>query len=237
HADPATANDYASFLYPHWVSDITDAMILGRLFEALWERGVVVVATSNRPPDDLYKDGLNRGLFLPFIAMLKERCDVVELSSPTDYRRDEAKTPARYFCPLGREARAAMDAAWAAEIGGEEAGPVTLSVHGRRVAIEAATETAGRASFAALCEVPLGPSDYLAIAERFQVMLIDDVPELSRAKNNEAKRFVTLIDALYEAKSQLYLSAAAPPDALYVEGAGSFEFARTASRLVEMTAA
>ncbi|MEM6357564.1 MAG: cell division protein ZapE [Pseudomonadota bacterium] len=219
------------------VSDITDAMILGRLFEALWERGVVVVATSNRPPDDLYKDGLNRGLFLPFIAMLKERCDVVELSSPTDYRRDEAKTPARYFCPLGREARAAMDAAWAAEIGGEEAGPVTLSVHGRRVAIEAATETAGRASFAALCEVPLGPSDYLAIAERFQVMLIDDVPELSRAKNNEAKRFVTLIDALYEAKSRLYLSAAAPPDALYVEGAGSFEFARTASRLVEMTAA
>ncbi|MEM8819956.1 MAG: cell division protein ZapE [Pseudomonadota bacterium] len=218
------------------VSDLTDAMILGRLFEALWERGVVVVSTSNRPPDDLYKDGLNRGLFLPFIAMLKERCDVVELSSPTDYRR-ETGPAARYFCPLGAEATGSMDAAWAEEIAGKTPAPATLTVHGRLIEIPAATPEAGRASFAALCAVPLGPSDYLAVAERFSILFVDDVPQLSRANNNEAKRFVTLIDTLYEAKTRLYISAAARPDALYRAGEGSFEFARTASRLVEMTAA
>ncbi|MEM1343192.1 MAG: cell division protein ZapE [Pseudomonadota bacterium] len=218
------------------VTDITDAMILGRLFEALFARGVVVVATSNRTPDDLYKDGLNRALFLPFIAMLKERLDVHQLDSPTDYRQGRLATEQRYFAPLGASAYRAMDAAWARETGGEGA-PLTISIRGRRVAIIKATEEAGRAGFADLCEKPLGPSDYLQIAERFRVFFLDDIPLLGFANNNEAKRFVTLIDALYEARVKLYCSAAVPPEDLYTEGKGAFEFVRTVSRLAEMQAA
>ncbi len=216
------------------VTDITDAMILGRLFEALFDRGVVVVATSNRPPDDLYKDGLNRQLFLPFIALLKERLDVHELAGPTDYRLGGESEERRYFTPLGPRARAGMDAAWSRAIDGDEAAPLTVSVRGRRIVIPQAAEDAGRASFAALCEQPLGPGDYLEIAGLFTTFFLDDVPRLGWAKHNEAKRFVTLIDALYEARVRLYCSADAPPDELYVEGEGAFEFGRTASRLIEM---
>ncbi|MEM1383590.1 MAG: cell division protein ZapE [Pseudomonadota bacterium] len=219
------------------VTDITDAMILGRLFEALFDRGVVVVTTSNRPPDDLYKDGLNRDLFVPFIDLLKTRMDVLELDSPTDYRLGGDVDERRYFAPLGPGARSAMAAAWERVTNGEDTAPVTLSIHGRRVQIAEATETAGRATFQDLCEAPLGPSDYLAIAERFPVLFIDDVPLLSWAQNNEAKRFVTLIDALYEAKVTLYCSAEAEAEALYTEGKGAFEFARTVSRLTEMQSA
>jgi len=218
------------------VSDITDAMILGRLFEALFARGVVVVATSNRPPDDLYKDGLNRQLFVPFIDMLKERVDLVELEGPTDYRVGRAAGERRYFSPLGPDARAGMDAAWTGITRGERVAPVTLSIHGRRVRIEQATEEAGRASFEALCEAPLGPTDYLTIAERFATLFVDDVPRLAWKQNNEAKRFVTLIDTLYEARTRLFISADGPPESLYTEGKGAFEFARTASRLHEMMA-
>jgi cell division protein ZapE len=129
-----------------------------------------------------------------------------------------------------------MDAAWAEVTRGQRVAPVTLSIHGRRVRIEEATDDAGRASFEALCEAPLGPSDYLAIAERFETLFVDGVPRLSWAQNNEAKRFVTLIDTLYEAKVRLYVSADGPPETLYTEGKGAFEFARTASRLAEMMA-
>jgi len=219
------------------VTDITDAMILGRLFEALFARGVVVVATSNRPPDDLYKDGLNRANFLPFLRLFKERMDVIELESDTDYRLGRLATEQRYFAPLGPHARTAMDAAWARETGGAEGGALTLSVRGRRVRIERATEEAGRARFEDLCETPLGPSDYLTIAERFSVFFLDDIPAMGWAQNNEAKRFVSLIDAFYEAKVKLYCSAAVRPEALYTEGKGAFEFARTVSRLAEMQAA
>jgi len=219
------------------VTDITDAMILGRLFEALFARHVVVVATSNRPPDELYKDGLNRDLFLPFIRMLHDRLDLVELDTPVDYRQGLDGGAPGYFTPLGPAARAGMDAAWRRETGGAPATPLTLSIHGRRIRIAQATEDAGRASFEALCETPLGASDYLAIAEQFEVFFIDAIPRLTWAQNNEAKRLVTLIDAFYEAGMRLYCSAAVPPAQLYTEGKGATEFERTASRLVEMQSA
>jgi cell division protein ZapE len=219
------------------VTDIADAMVLGRLFEALLAKGVVVVATSNRPPDELYRNGLNRQLFLPFIAMLKERLDVHELGGPTDYRQGQAGDEARYFSPLGARARAGMDAAWAREVDGEAGAPLTVSVRGRRIVIPRAAEEAGRASFADLCEKPLGPGDYLEIARQFRVFFLDDIPRLAEARHNEAKRLVTLIDAFYEGRVKLFCSADAPPDALFTAGEGAFEFARTASRLAEMQGA
>jgi cell division protein ZapE len=219
------------------VTDITDAMILGRLFEALFARHVVVVATSNRPPDDLYKDGLNREVFLPFIRMLHDRVDLVELDTPVDYRQGLDGGASSYFTPLGPVAGAAMDAAWRRETGGEPATPLTLSIHGRRIRITQATEDAGRASFEELCENPLGASDYLAIAEQFATFFIDAIPRLTWAQNNEAKRFVTLIDTFYEARMRLYCSAEVLPAQIYTEGKGAHEFERTASRLVEMQSA
>jgi cell division protein ZapE len=222
------------------VTDIADAMILGRLFEALFDRGVVVVATSNRPPDDLYKDGLNRAVFLPFIAMLKERLDIHELAGPDDHRQALAAASggeARYFWPLGARARAAMDAAWQLQAHGVPGAPLTVSVRGRRVSIPRAADEAGRAGFSDLCEKPLGPGDYLEIARQFRVFLLDDIPRLGEGKHNEARRLVTLVDAFYEARVKLYCSADAPPDGIFVAGEGLFEFARTASRLAEMQGA
>ena len=218
------------------VTDITDAMLVGRLFERLFERGVVVIATSNRHPDDLYKDGLNRHLFLPFIAMIKDRLEVHHLESATDHRLERAAGEQVYFAPLGPEADAAIDAAW--ERHAEAPGaPKTLEVQGRRVTLPRFAHGVARANFADLCEAPLGPADYLAVARAARVLILERIPRLSRARNNEAKRFVTLIDALYEAKALLIASAEAEPDDLYQEGAGAFEFRRTASRLAEMRSA
>jgi cell division protein ZapE len=218
------------------VSDITDAMLVGRLFERLFARGVVVVTTSNRHPDELYKDGLNRHLFLPFVAMLKERLEVHHLDGRTDHRLDRATGSEVYFTPLGPAATAALDAAWALHAGGAGA-PRRLAVQGRQVEIPRAAGDVARAGFGALCGQPLGAADYLALAAAFRVLILDDIPRLSRSRNNEAKRFVTLIDALYEARVLLIASAAADPEALYEEGEGAFEFRRTASRLHEMRSA
>ncbi len=215
------------------ITDITDAMIVGRLFEALFAAGVVVVTTSNRVPDELYKDGLNRQLFVPFIELLKERMVVWELASSTDYRQDRLSGSPTYFTPLGSDARVQMDAVWADFTGGS-AEPLDLTVNGRTVTIPQFRSGVGRANFFDLCAKPLGPADFLAIADACKVLMIDDIPTLSRSNFNEAKRFVTLIDALYEAHVRLICSAAAKPEMLYLEGEGTFEFERTASRLREM---
>lgn len=215
------------------ITDITDAMIVGRLFEALFAGGVVVVTTSNRIPDDLYKHGLNREAFLPFIALIKEQMVVWELVSPTDYRQDRLAGTQVYFTPNGPDALAAMDSVWN-DLSGGPSSPLTLKVKGRDVVLPKFRNGVARAGFFDLCGAFLGPADYLAIAEAVKVLLIDDIPQLSRSNFNEAKRFVTLIDALYEAKVRLICSAAASPEMLYVEGEGTFEFERTASRLREM---
>ncbi len=215
------------------ITDITDAMIVGRLFDLLHAGGVVIVTTSNRHPDDLYKDGLNRQLFLPFIAHIKEQLQVWELVSPTDYRQNRLEGAPVYFSPIGPEAREKIRAAWA-DLSGGTAEPLVLQVKGRAVELPAFRNGVARASFYDLCGRMLGPGDYLAIAETVKVLVLEDIPRLSRNNFNEAKRFVTLIDALYEAKVRLICSAAAEPEMLYVEGEGTFEFERTASRLREM---
>ena len=215
------------------ISDITDAMIVGRLFQALFSAGVVVVTTSNRAPDDLYKNGLNRDLFLPFIALIKERMVVHELVSPTDYRQDRLGGEEVYFTPVNAAAREAMDAIWC-DLAAGRGTPLVLKVKGREVVIPDFRNGVARSGFHDLCGKPLGPGDYLALAEAVKVLMIDEIPTLSRSNFNEAKRFVTLIDALYEAKVRLICSAAAKPEMLYLEGEGTFEFERTASRLREM---
>ncbi|WP_281967154.1 cell division protein ZapE [Roseovarius nanhaiticus] len=215
------------------ITDITDAMIVGRLFQALFDAGVVVVTTSNRIPDDLYKNGLNRQLFLPFIELIKERMVVHELASPKDYRQDRMAGSPTYFTPINAEARAQIEEVWQSLTEGK-AEPHTLIVQKRQLEIPAFHNGVARATFYHLCGRMLGAADYLALAEAARVLVLEDIPLLSRQNFNEAKRFVTLIDALYEARVRLICSAAATPEYLYVEGEGSFEFERTASRLREM---
>ncbi|AXT35934.1 cell division protein ZapE [Phaeobacter sp. LSS9] len=215
------------------ITDITDAMIVGRLFEALFAAGVTVITTSNRVPDDLYKNGLNRQLFLPFIDLIKQQMQVHEMVSPVDYRQDRLTGAQVYFSPVNAEANAKIRAIWE-DLSGGPAMPLTLEVKGREVTLPAFRNGVARAGFYDLCGKMLGPGDYLAIAEVVKVLVLEDIPRLSRNNFNEAKRFVTLIDALYEAGVRLICSAAAEPEMLYVEGEGTFEFERTASRLREM---
>ncbi|MEM9724695.1 MAG: cell division protein ZapE [Pseudomonadota bacterium] len=216
------------------VTDITDAMIIGRVFQGLFDAGVTMVATSNRHPQDLYKNGLQRDRFLPFIALIQEKLEIHEVDGGADHRLARLRGRTVYHAPLGPAARAAMDAHWDELTAEAEVAPLTLSVQGREVVIDQFANGVARASFSALCGKPLGAADYLALAEASRTLLIDEIPLLGRANNNEAKRFVTLIDALYEARSQLVCSAAAGPDDLYPRGEGAFEFERTASRLWEM---
>lgn len=219
------------------VTDIADAMILGRLFEALFEKRVVLAVTSNRAPEDLYKNGINRQLFLPFIDILRERCEMVETAGARDFRLDRMAGAKVWFAPLDETARTGFETLWSDLKGGEPEEPVALSVLGRQVRVQRTVGGMARATFHELCGSPLGPQDYLAIARRFHTLFLADVPTLSPANHHEARRLVTLIDALYEAKTRLVVLAEAEPEALYAEGVGAFEFERTVSRLNEMRSA
>ena len=219
------------------ITDIADAMIVGRLFQVLFEKGVVIVTTSNRAPEDLYKHGLNRQLFLPFIDLIRARMEVVELASATDWRQGRVGGGQVWFTPADARARVEMDEIWADLTGHADPVPLVLTVQGRRVEFPAHADGIARAGFWDLCGRPLGPADYLALTDAVEVLMIDGIPRLGQSNYNEAKRFVTLIDTLYEGRVRLIASAADDPERLYIEGEGSFEFERTASRLREMQAA
>ncbi|MFZ5719939.1 MAG: cell division protein ZapE [Pseudomonadota bacterium] len=219
------------------VTDIADAMILGRLFEALFARGVTLVATSNRLPDELYRNGINRQLFLPFIDLLKSKVEVVTLAGPHDYRLDRLRAAGTWFAPIDPDNERHFDALWREMLGPEEEDGETLEVLGRKVYFPRAAGSLLRATFGSLCSVALGPNDYLAVAERFQTLFLEGLPRLDPSRREEARRLVILIDALYEAKTQLVVLAEAEPTKLYPEGDGAFEFERTASRLQEMRSA
>ncbi len=218
------------------VTDIADAMILSRLFSALFSNGVVLVSTSNVAPDDLYRDGLNRQLFEPFIGMLKRNAEIVALASKTDHRLEKLNRIPVYLTPLSAETDRMIDEAWQAVTRGLTGRAEEVVVKGRHVPVPLAAGEAARFSFADLCEKPLGARDYLAIAARYATVFLDHVPVLAEGRRNEAKRFILLIDTLYDQHVRLVMSAEAPPDLLYAnrKGTEAFEFARTASRLVEM---
>ena len=216
------------------VTDVADAMILGRLFDRLFAEGVTIVATSNTPPDRLYEGGLNRQLFLPFIEEIKQRLEVVELNGPTDYRLQRIARLNVYITPLGPEADKAMDQAWQFVTHGAKPKTRSLTVLGRQVPVPQACGHVARFGFSELCEKPLAAVDYLEIAREFDTLLIDRIPVLTPDMRNEARRFTLLIDTLYDEGVKLICSAAAPPDALYPAGDGAEAFRRTASRLAEM---
>lgn len=218
------------------VTDIADAMILGRLFEQLFQRGVTVVATSNVAPDDLYKDGLNRALFVPFLALLQEHMAEFHLDSERDYRLDDAASAPLYVSPLGARADDCLNAHFRRLTGREHGSPRSLDTKGRSIPVAEAAGDVARFSFWDLCARPLGAGDYLKIAGAFHTILLADVPVLGPETRNEAKRFINLIDTLYDRRIRLIVSAAAAPSDLWRgdEGTEAFEFARTASRLTEM---
>lgn len=216
------------------VTDIADAMILGRLFNVLFERGTVIVATSNVPPWDLYKDGLNRALFLPFVELIEDKLEVLALEAARDYRLDRFTRTPRYFTPLGPEATAEIRKVWQMLTSTEAGQRRTILVKGRAVEVPEAALGVARFGFDDLCTKPLGANDYLAITHNFHTLIMESVPILAPSRRNEARRFINLIDTLYDNGTGLIMSAEAEPDTLYPEGNGADLFQRTASRLMEM---
>jgi len=219
------------------VTDIADAMILYRLFGELFERNVVIVATSNRIPADLYENGINRQLFLPAIALIEKQMTIVHLAGPIDYRLARLERSAVWFHPLSADATSALDNLWLDLTGVHEGAPDSIEVMGRKLEIPEQARGVARFTFDGLCRTAMGPQDYLAIADRFHAVVVSGIPRMSPQHRNEAKRFVTLIDALYDRAVKLLATAEAPPAELYPEGDGAFEFERTASRLIEMQSA
>ncbi len=219
------------------VSDITDAMIIGRLFEALLANGTVLVTTSNLPPGELYRDGLNRNLFLPAVKLLQTRLKVVSLNSPTDYRLGRIRAGEGFISPLGARADRHVQKIWELLTEMPQGQPCELQVLGRKLLVPQAAHGCARFSFEELCEAPLGPADYLAIASHFQTLFVERIPALAASQNNAAKRFVGLIDTLYDARLRLVASSAQPPEKIYRQGKYKAEFARTVSRLQEMQSA
>jgi cell division protein ZapE len=216
------------------VTDIADAMILSRLFKALIENQVVVVATSNAPPRDLYRNGLNRQLFLPFIDLIEKSMDVAELPAAKDFRLSKLAGRPLYFTPADAHARSEMDRLWSDLTGNTPGAPLALEVKGRKLVVPLAAMGVARFTFAQLCEEPLGTLDYLALARAFHTVLIDDIPVLGPARREVARRFVNLVDTLYDNRVGIAASAAAEPAGLYPEGDIHFLFERTVSRLIEM---
>ena len=218
------------------VTDIADAMILGRLFTRLFEEGVVVVATSNVEPDELYKDGLNRALFTPFLALLHQYMDVVRLDAPKDFRLEKLNAQPVWYVPADEDAEVALDMAWQRLTGTLSGEPRDIAAKGRMIRVSEAAKGVARFSFRQLCEQPLGAGDYLRIAREFHTLIIEGIPVMDHPQRNEAKRFIALIDTLYDNAVKVVASAEAEPPSLYlgVEGYEANEFKRTASRLIEM---
>jgi cell division protein ZapE len=216
------------------VTNIADAMILARLFETLFGEGLTVIATSNRKPDDLYKDGLQRDRFLPFIDLIKERLEILELGGEHDYRLDRLRNFDVYLTPSGAWANAKLDEAFRALSGGAEGEPRVLRTQGRDVDIPRAAPGVAMAHYLDWCAKPMGAADFLCIADHFHTVIVADIPRMGPDSQDKAARFVTMIDTFYEKKVKFICSAAAAPSGLYVEGDGAFEFHRTVSRLMEM---
>ena len=216
------------------INDIADAMIIGRLFEALDARGVCIVTTSNLPPDGLYKEGLNRQLFIPFIAWMNEHLEVIHMGDGVDYRLGRMSSRQTYL--VGNNI-SEMNAIWD-ELTDHSAGESkAIEVLGRTLVVPKSARGCARFTFAELCEHPLGAPDYLALARNFRTIFIDDIPIIKASNRNEAKRFILMIDTFYDSKTKLVISAAAPPEKLYPAGQHAKEFGRTVSRLKEMQSA